>query len=411
MPTEVIAIGDEMTSGARVDTNSAWLSRRLGELGHEVARHTTIADEMQPMVDEITAAIGRADVVVITGGLGPTRDDLTREAIAAAAGVDLEFDAASLRHIENLFARRAMPMPPRNATQAMLPAGAAAIDNPGGTAPGIDLTIGRCRLFALPGVPAEMKPMFDRHVAAALLSSVGGETVIRHRVMKFFGIGESDMESRLGDMIARGRTPRVGITVSGATISLRITAVAASEPDCQTQIGAAAAEIIGRVGELHFGDGEGTEQHDVVETMLRRSGRRMITIETGGGSPLADWFSGHGVSRRTIANLSFPGLPQLMVMTDCPNVDAAVAGLIDRWGVDLALIVDGYPTFSDMQSIPADPVPTTLSIHRPGHRPLSKSVTIGGHPSIVRPRIAKTALAWLREVLAEGQINGTNATY
>ena len=400
MTTEVIAVGDEMTSGARVDTNSAWLSRRLGELGHEVTRHTTIADEMQPMVDEFAAAIRRSGVVVVTGGLGPTRDDLTREAIAAAAGRDLQLHAASLRHIESMFARREMPMPPRNVNQAMLPAGAEPIENPGGTAPGIDLQIAGCRLFALPGVPAEMRPMFDCHIAPALLSASGGSgQVIRHRVMKFFGIGESDMESRLGEMIARGRRPRIGITASGATISLRITAIGADTTVCEDQIATAAAEVMTRVGELHFGDGERTEQHDVVGTMLAASGRRMVTIEIGGGAPLAGWFAGHGGQRAVVASLAFATAADFRSMTGADSDAAAAVQIVAALGADLGLVINAYPTFAEDESFSPEASATTFWIHRPGEPTLQKTVAVGGHPSILRPRIAKTALAWVRQVL------------
>ncbi len=153
---EVIAIGDELTTGQRLDTNSQWISERLTELGVAVVFHTTVADDLLANIEVFRAASQRADVVVSTGGLGPTADDLTREAMAAAAGVELVEDAASLEHIENLFRSRGRGMPDRNRLQAQFPRGAKPIPNPHGTAPGIEQVIGGCRIFALPGVPAEM---------------------------------------------------------------------------------------------------------------------------------------------------------------------------------------------------------------------------------------------------------------
>ena len=166
MPAEIIAIGDELTSGQRLDTNSQWLSERLGELGVPVAFHTTVGDDLEDNVAVFRTAIDRADIVVATGGLGPTADDLTREAIAAAAGVELVQDDAALAHIRNLFARRSREMPERNMLQAQFPRGSRVVPNPHGTAPGIDLTVPRscgppCRVFALPGVPAEMFAMWN----------------------------------------------------------------------------------------------------------------------------------------------------------------------------------------------------------------------------------------------------------
>ena len=165
---EVISIGDEMTSGARLDTNSQWLSVMLGELGIRVLYHSTVGDSLEACCRTFEIAAGRASIIVSTGGLGPTADDLTREAIAAAAGTTLEFREEAMRHIESLFARRNREMPERNRVQAMFPVGSTIIPNPQGTAPGIDMVIARdvvagkglagkphsARVFSLPGVPS-----------------------------------------------------------------------------------------------------------------------------------------------------------------------------------------------------------------------------------------------------------------
>ncbi|MCH2180344.1 MAG: molybdopterin-binding protein, partial [Mariniblastus sp.] len=224
LTAEVISIGDEMTSGARLDTNAQWLSRRLGNLGIKVSFHTTVADTLEQNVDVFRVAAERVDLMVSTGGLGPTQDDLTREALADLIGAPLELNPLAMQHIEQMFSRRKRDMPERNRVQAMFPIGSQQIFNPQGTAPGIDMVIprvesGQSRLFALPGVPAEMKRMFDETVAPRILEEKGPGTEIKQHVMKFFGTGESDMENRLGSMIARDREPRVGITVSTATIS------------------------------------------------------------------------------------------------------------------------------------------------------------------------------------------------
>src|SRR6186997_2405402 len=206
MRAEIIAIGDELTSGQRLDTNSQWLSQRLGELGIPVAFHTTVRDDLDDNVAAFRNAIERADVVVATGGLGPTADDLTREALAAAAGVELYEDAAALAHIRNLFARRKREMPERNKLQAQFPRGSRVVPNPEGTAPGIDLTVPRscvppCRVFALPGVPAELFTMWNDTVKPALVAAQPSSRIICHRRIKCFGVGESDLEAMLPDMI------------------------------------------------------------------------------------------------------------------------------------------------------------------------------------------------------------------
>ncbi len=160
MRAEVIAIGDELTTGQRLDTNSQWLSQHLTELGVSVAFHTTVGDDLADNVAAIRTAIERADIVVVSGGLGPTADDLTRDALASATGVRLVRDQSVLEQIRQLFERRGRTMPERNAVQADFPVDSTPIANLHGTAPGIEMQITRedasCTLFALPGVPAEM---------------------------------------------------------------------------------------------------------------------------------------------------------------------------------------------------------------------------------------------------------------
>src|SRR3990172_5530490 len=169
MRAEIIAIGDEITSGQLLDANSQWLSQRLEELGVRVLYHTTVGDELEPMAE----GIGRADVVVATGGLGPTADDLTREAIAEATGRRLVVDRQALEAIRQLYARRKRAMPQQNERQALFPEGSRVIPNPNGTAPGIALDVPRqvappAHVFALPGVPAEMEEMWHQSVAGSL---------------------------------------------------------------------------------------------------------------------------------------------------------------------------------------------------------------------------------------------------
>lgn len=238
MRAEVISIGDEMTTGQRLDTNSQWLSQRLGEIGVRVLFHTTVGDELEPNVQVYRQAFERADLVISTGGLGPTADDLTRQALAEVLGVELVLDAPALQHIQQLFAHRKREMPPRNVVQAMFPRGSRVIPNPHGTAPGIAVDISRpgrspARVFALPGVPAEMREMWEATVAPELAATTGGDCrVIRHRCLRCFGVGESDLERMLPDLIQRGRTPTVGITVNQATITLRITAEGPTPQAC-----------------------------------------------------------------------------------------------------------------------------------------------------------------------------------
>lgn len=427
---EVISIGDEMTSGARLDTNAQWLSRRLGELGIEVQFHSTVGDTLSHNIDVFQTAASRVDFVVATGGLGPTRDDLTRQALADASGQPLETRQSALDHIAGLFAARNYEMPERNEVQALFPTGSLEVFNPQGTAPGVDITIGTekpCRIFALPGVPAEMKQMFDETVAPRILETSGGRSHIEHSVMKFFGVGESEMERRLGPMIARDRSPRVGITVSSATISLRISAIAGSAEACQTMIAETRKEIIERVGELHFGDGEDCEQYHAVETTLRERGDCLTTVEFGRGAPLANWFASIGKTAAYGGGLAFGnqdkmarlfgGTPETVCSElhrkNCDRSQTVASQAMPtkdkRSSSQWMLVVDSYPSLESPDSKPLPASTITFSVHSPDGKTYVKTKELGGHPSIVHPRIGKAALHWMRKVLSGQHTDATTS--
>jgi nicotinamide-nucleotide amidase len=276
MKAEIISIGSELTSGQNLDTNSQWLSRELAEIGIRVHWHTTIADDLEENVDAIGIACRRADLVIATGGLGPTQDDLTREAVAKVAGVELELDPAALAAIEQLFAARGRTMPPRNRSQALYPKGAEVIPNARGSAPGFRVSIGACTLVALPGVPSEMKEMFQTQVKPALGQRLPSGQVLVQRKINCFGAGESAVEEKLLDLTRRGHEPEVGITVSDATISLRILARAPTAEQALAAIRPVEATIRERLGFLVFGAGD-EELHDIV---VRELLERRLTIAT-----------------------------------------------------------------------------------------------------------------------------------
>lgn len=402
---EVVAIGDEMTSGARLDTNTQWLSRRLGELGVSVAFHSTVGDTLDHNVDVFRVACARADIVVSTGGLGPTRDDLTRDALSELTGQPLELRDDALEHITGLFAKRKREMPERNRIQAMFPRESEQIYNPQGTAPGIDLLVRRpdgrpSRVFALPGVPAEMKRMFDDTVAPRILNLAGGATCIRHHVMKFFGTGESDMEHRLGEMIARDREPRVGITVSTATISLRITARGESNEACDASIRRTREEILQRVPEFYFGDGEDFEQYHAIDRQLRQQGESMIAVELGYAAPLGDWFASLGSTPAYRGGVSLATLDDLSNLFDCEGEQEALRRAKARFKADWVLLVDQYPQLDRQAEKPIDACKVRLVVLTPEGEVCETQSMMGGHPDILQPRIAKAGMAWMRHVMS-----------
>jgi nicotinamide-nucleotide amidase len=354
MKAEIVSIGSELTSGQNLDTNSQWLSRRLAEIGIPVGWHTTVADDLEDNVAAFRIAMGRAGLVLATGGLGPTQDDLTREALARVAGVGLVLHPESLAHIQEMFARRNRVMPAGNRVQAEFPAGAEPIPNARGTAPGIWMRLGDCTVVAMPGVPSEMVAMFDTQVKPRLLQLGLAGGVLVQRKINCFGATESGVEEKLLDLTRRGHVPEVGITVSDATISLRILARAASREEAEAQIAPVERTIRERLGDLVFG-AEDEDLQDAVLRLLAQRRRTLATAEGVTGGQVAErlalvpgasaWFRGGLVAYDNRLKGEMLGVPERL-LDEHGAVSAAVAeamavGCRTRFGTDLAVSTVG----------------------------------------------------------------------
>lgn len=282
MDAIVISVGNEITLGQTVDTNTAWLSRRLAEVGVRVILHATVADEIAPLDREIRRGCELAELVLVTGGLGPTEDDLTRQALAAVLGAPLELHEDSLERIRTFFKERGRPMPEANAIQATFPAGSTPIENTCGTAPGMRAQVGRATIFVMPGVPREMRVMYDRDVLPFLRERTGGAVILARTILTF-GAGESDVGERIRDLMQRGRNPTVGTTAQQAVIGVRIHAAGASPAEAATLLEQTSTEVRSRLGSLVFGQDDDTLWSAVVRDLIAR-GRTVSTAEscTGG---------------------------------------------------------------------------------------------------------------------------------
>jgi len=277
---ELVAIGSELLDPWHTDTNGAWLSRRLGERGILVRFRTVVGDALEDLKETFRIAVSRSDLVVATGGLGPTIDDRTRDAVADLLGLPLARDEDLVRGLEERFRRHALPMPPQNLSQAMVPRGAVVLPNPVGTAPGLWIRSGRAEIVLLPGVPAEMRRIFEDSVLSRLASS--GDPFV-YRVIKIAGLGESEVDRRLDD-IARG-TGAVDWTILAAPgqveIHLRERVRRGDRPAGIERLDAA---IVASLGPRVFARDDETLESVVGELLVER-GHSLATAEsvTGGG--------------------------------------------------------------------------------------------------------------------------------
>lgn len=407
----ILSIGTELTLGQTVDTNGAWLAQRLAECGLRCERHVTVPDEREHILAALAQNSGVCDVLVITGGLGPTDDDLTREALAEAAGDELVLDETSVGEIAAFFAARGREMPERNRVQARRPGSATAIPNACGTAPGIRMTLGETACFALPGVPFEMKAMFEAAVAPAV--RIAGE-VLRFRRLHCLGLGESDVGERIRDLMQRGRNPEVGTTAALGIIGVRINAAGASLEEADRLLDATEAEVRSRLGAYVFGRDEETLA-TAVGVALTGAGATVAIAESCTGGLIAkeltdvpgssSYVAGGIVAYANAAKERLLGVPAA-VLSKHGAVSDAVAGAMaegvrSRFGVSYGLSVTGVAgPGGGTSEKPVGLVYIGLSDARGTE---VRECRFGDSPrEVIRARTAHVALAWLRRRALQG---------
>lgn len=414
MKAEIVSIGSEFVSGQSLDTNSQWLSRGLGAVGIPVHYHTTVADDLEENVSAFRVAIDRADLVLMSGGLGPTQDDLTREALASVAGKSLIEHAGSLEAIAAMFARRNRPMAERNRVQALLPEGAEPLPNRVGTAPGIWMKVGETFVGCLPGVPSEMRLMFDEQVLPRLKGLGWLNRFIVHHKINMFGRGESDIEAQALDLTARGRMPEVGITAHEATISFRVSAEGTTEAEARASMEPTLAIIRERFGDLIVGEGS-EDVADGLVALLARSGTTIATAESCTGGLVArliteiagvsPYFPGGVVSYANEAKMELLGVPRVLLEAHgavSPEVAEAMAvGVRQRLNADLGLSITGIagPTGGS----PEKPVGLVYLGLAQVSGVDARRIEIGPEQprEVIQVRAAKHALNWARMALRE----------
>lgn len=411
MNAEIVCVGTELALGEILNTNSAWLARELAEIGIETLHHSTVGDGRKEMADAISHAAGRTDFVIVTGGIGPTPDDITRQVVAEVAGVELVRDEPSLAHIRGLFAGWGREMAQSNAIQADFPAGSRIIPNPNGTAAGFHMPLGRAHIFVLPGVPAEMRAMWKDTVRPYLCGKTSG--VVITRTVNCYGRGESEITDIIRDLMEPGRNPLVGDTAEDSIIKIRLRATAGTIEEALSLVAGTKAEIAGRLPDVVFGEDDDTLESAVVK-LLRARGLTVAVAEscTGGlvAKRLTDIAGSSAVFIQGVvaysndAKTRLLGVPAKLIEKH-GAVSAEVArsmaqGVRDSAGADFGLGVTGIA--GPEGGTPEKPVGLVYVAIASESGVESRELHLRGDRERVRDRTTKTILNILR--LAIGNI-------
>jgi nicotinamide-nucleotide amidase len=342
MRIEVICTGDEVLTGKIVNTNFAYLSQKLEDVGLSVREETTVGDDRESLLRAFLLAGERADAVIVNGGLGPTVDDLSQETAAQAAGVELVLSEAWLARMEDFFRRRSRVMPPNNRKQAMLPASAELIDNPVGTACGFALDIGKARFFFTPGVPRELKRMLEEQIIPRLLARSGLQTTIQLKRFHSYGLGESHVDTLLTgveELVPDGSV-KLGFRAHYPQLETKLTARGTDRDDVHRKLAPVEAEVRKRLGNFILAEDDQTLEGVVLAELANRQASLSIveTFTSGqiaarlGHLPGAEKVFRRGLVARDLAELwaavGLAGAPPVGELT--PAMAEAVAGAARR---------------------------------------------------------------------------------
>ena len=327
---EIVSIGSELLLGQIVDTNSAWISQRLAENGVNVYYKSCVGDNLNRMTEVLKIALERADVVITGGGIGPTQDDLTREAVAQVVGVDVVTDPASLTELRERFQNRGFILTKNNERQAQIPAGAEVIRNPNGTAPAFRVETDKGTIICLPGVPFEMKWLITNEIIPYLQDKYDLGETIHYRVLKVADLGESAVDHLIGDLIADSSNPTVGVLARPGQVDVRIAARAGDIDAARTLIQPVENQVRELLGNHVFGTDDETIE-SVIGDMLRDRDATVAVYEDLSAGAVSD-------AMRTAAGERF--LEAIVANTDQPRDRLISSGSDSSAGVRARALAD-----------------------------------------------------------------------
>lgn len=414
MRCDVVAVGTELLLGQIVDTNSAWLGEQLALVGIDSCLQIKVGDNVGRVVAAIRTTLAEADAIIICGGLGPTHDDITREAIAEVMGVDLEFDDEVGAVIAEMFASRNRRMPEINMRQAMVPVGAKIIPQRRGTAPGLICPVGDKVMYAVPGVPVELYEMFERAIVPDLLERSGAAAAIGSRVLRSWGNSESGLNEQLFDVIAELEeigNPTLAFLASGWDgIKIRLTAKAPTPQEVKHLLQSWEVKVRQAVGDIIFGvDGDSMES--VVIDLLRSRGLTLGLAESVTGGLVSgrltsipgasEVFRGAVVSYSSEVKVDLLGLAPGPVVSEAAAI-AMAQGARKVLGSDIGLALTGVagPTEQDGQPIGTlcvglareDGTTQARTIHLPGDRDLMRQLSVISALDVLRRSLRESGM-------------------
>ncbi|NDD86419.1 MAG: competence/damage-inducible protein A [Actinobacteria bacterium] len=411
MRCDVVAVGTELLLGQIVDTNSAWLGEQMAMAGIDSCVQVKVGDNLPRMVKAIRQALADADALVICGGLGPTHDDITREAIAEVMGTTLEFDDEVGMVIAEMFATRNRRMPEINMRQAMVPKGASVIPQRRGTAPGLVCPVGDKVIYAVPGVPFELYEMFERAILPDLLARSGSQSVIASRTLRTWGESESGLNERLHDLIAeldRVGNPTLAFLASGwEGIKVRLTAKADSSAAVQELLDVWDGRVREVVGDVVFGV-DGDTMESVVLDLLRSRGFTLGLAEsvTGGlvAGRLTNVAGASDVLRGSVVSYASEVKFDVLGVTPGPVVNEAVAvemalGAKRVLGADVGLALTGVAGPTDQDGVKPGTLCVGLAMSDGSTQ--SRTLQLPGVRDQMRQLSVISALDFLRRAIAE----------
>lgn len=412
MNAEILAVGSELLLGQITNTNAKFISNQLSELGINVYYHTVVGDNAKRLDEAITIAESRADLIIFSGGLGPTKDDLTKETIARHLGISLEFDDVALTYIEQFFAKRGRPMTENNRKQALVLAGCDVLANHHGMAPGMILTKGGRTYILLPGPPKELEPMFQFEAKPKLGALLNAGGVIVSHVMRFYGIGEAELEVCVQAILDTQTNPTVAPLASDGEVTLRVTAKAETVQEAQQLIATKVAEIQALVGEYQYGVDDDSLASKTVEMLLDNqltiSAAESLTAglfqsELAEIPGVGNALTGGVVTYTEEAKISQLGIPKQLldsygiVSSECA---AAMASAVkQKFGTNIGIGLTGAagPTAHDHQ-----PVGTVwIGIAIDDEEPITYLLHLSGMRNTNRLRAVKFTCHYLMQLLEE----------